>query len=251
MCRVEAVVTHILFLVAILIAASAVAEPLPKVALIIDDVGYRLAEGERAVRLPGAVAVAVLPFGTHSVALAREASAQGKEVVLHLPMQPLGRRRRSRPRRASDRPVARRARHRARGRPRRGAVRRRRQQPHGEPADAAGRPDGLAHGRAAQPRAAVLHRQLHDCRQRGSCRRARARRAGVAPRRVPRRRSGARRDRSAVAATARAGTRARHGGRHRSSVRCDTSAARARAARPRGEWRHAGAVVPIAARGAP
>jgi hypothetical protein len=57
--------------------------------VIIDDVGYRLAEGERAVRLPGAVAVAVLPFGTHSVALAREADAQGKEVVLHLPMQPL------------------------------------------------------------------------------------------------------------------------------------------------------------------
>jgi polysaccharide deacetylase 2 family uncharacterized protein YibQ len=70
-------------------AATAAAEPLPKVALIIDDVGYRLAEGERAVRLPGAVAVAVLPFGTHSVALAREADAEGKEVVLHLPMQPL------------------------------------------------------------------------------------------------------------------------------------------------------------------
>jgi polysaccharide deacetylase 2 family uncharacterized protein YibQ len=77
-----------LFLAA-LAAARAVAQPLPKVALIIDDLGYRLAEGERAVRLPGAVAMAVLPFGTHSVALAREADAQGKEVVLHLPMQPL------------------------------------------------------------------------------------------------------------------------------------------------------------------
>lgn len=88
--RVEDAVSHIVFLLAALVAASAVAEPLPRVALIIDDVGYRLAEGERAVRLPGAVAVAVLPFGTHSVALAREADAQGKEVVLHLPMQPLG-----------------------------------------------------------------------------------------------------------------------------------------------------------------
>jgi polysaccharide deacetylase 2 family uncharacterized protein YibQ len=87
--RVEGVVTHIVLLAAAWLAAPAVADPLPKVALIIDDVGYRLAEGERAVRLPGAVAVAVLPFGTHSVALAREADAQGKEVVLHLPMQPL------------------------------------------------------------------------------------------------------------------------------------------------------------------
>ncbi|MEO8464047.1 MAG: divergent polysaccharide deacetylase family protein [Gammaproteobacteria bacterium] len=87
--RVEDVVTHIFLLIATLVAAPAVAEPLPRVALIIDDVGYRLVEGERAVRLPGAVAVAVLPFGTHSVTLAREADAQGKEVVLHLPMQPL------------------------------------------------------------------------------------------------------------------------------------------------------------------
>jgi len=87
--RIEALVSHILLLVATWFAAPAVADPLPKVALIIDDLGYRLAEGERAVRLPGAVAVAVLPFGTHSVALARAADAQGKEVVLHLPMQPL------------------------------------------------------------------------------------------------------------------------------------------------------------------
>ena len=87
--RASGVVTHILLLAATSVAALAVAEPLPRVALIIDDVGYRLVEGERAVRLPGAVAVAVLPFGTHSVALAREADAQGKEVVLHLPMQPL------------------------------------------------------------------------------------------------------------------------------------------------------------------
>ena len=70
--RVDDVVAHIVLCVATFVATSAVAQALPKVALIIDDVGYRLAEGERAVRLPGAVAVAVLPFGTHSVALARE-----------------------------------------------------------------------------------------------------------------------------------------------------------------------------------
>ncbi len=71
------------------LAGAISAEPAPRVALIIDDVGYRLEEGERAVHLPGAVAVAVLPYATHSVLLAREADAYGKEVVLHLPMQPL------------------------------------------------------------------------------------------------------------------------------------------------------------------
>jgi polysaccharide deacetylase 2 family uncharacterized protein YibQ len=79
----------------VLIAAAAcfawptLAQPASRIALIIDDVGYRLDEGQRAVDLPGAVALAVLPYATHSVLLAREADAAGKEVVLHLPMQPL------------------------------------------------------------------------------------------------------------------------------------------------------------------
>ena len=79
--------------VPVIVAAAGVATvtmagaPAPRVALIIDDVGYRWAEGQRAVHLPGAVAIAVLPHATHSLALAREADGQGKEVVLHLPMQ--------------------------------------------------------------------------------------------------------------------------------------------------------------------
>jgi polysaccharide deacetylase 2 family uncharacterized protein YibQ len=60
---------------------------LPAIAVIIDDVGYRLAEGQRVVRLPGPVAVSVLPHTAHGAALAREADAAGKEVLLHLPMQ--------------------------------------------------------------------------------------------------------------------------------------------------------------------
>lgn len=70
--------------------ATATVDPAPAqpaIAIIIDDVGYRLAEGTRAVRLPGPVAVAVLPHTAHGAALAREADAAGKEVLLHLPMQ--------------------------------------------------------------------------------------------------------------------------------------------------------------------
>jgi polysaccharide deacetylase 2 family uncharacterized protein YibQ len=86
----EGLAARILFFVAAAcLGSTAAAEPAPKIALIIDDLGYRLAEGERAVHLPGAVAVAVLPHATHSVLLAREADAYGKEVVLHVPMQPL------------------------------------------------------------------------------------------------------------------------------------------------------------------
>ena len=61
----------------------------PRIALVIDDLGYRWGEGLRATRLPGAVTVAILPHTAHTAALAREANEQGKEILLHLPMQPI------------------------------------------------------------------------------------------------------------------------------------------------------------------
>jgi polysaccharide deacetylase 2 family uncharacterized protein YibQ len=59
----------------------------PRIAIIIDDVGYRQVEGRRAVALPGPVAVAVLPAAPRASSLARSAHAQGKEVLVHLPLQ--------------------------------------------------------------------------------------------------------------------------------------------------------------------
>lgn len=61
---------------------------LPAIALIIDDLGYRRSAGRRAVNLPGPVACAVLPHTPHGQALALQANALGKEVLLHLPLQP-------------------------------------------------------------------------------------------------------------------------------------------------------------------
>jgi uncharacterized protein len=61
----------------------------PKIAIIIDDLGYRFAEGQRAVQLPGPVAVAILPHTPYAAGLAREAAARGKEIVLHVPMEAL------------------------------------------------------------------------------------------------------------------------------------------------------------------
>ena len=59
----------------------------PRVAIIIDDLGYQLEVGRRAIALPGPVAFAVLPGTPRAATLADWAHAQGKEVLLHLPLQ--------------------------------------------------------------------------------------------------------------------------------------------------------------------
>lgn len=72
----------------LLIAAySGAVVPQPRVAIIIDDLGYQLEAGRRAIALPGPVAFAVLPGTPRAATLADWAHAQGKEVLLHLPLQ--------------------------------------------------------------------------------------------------------------------------------------------------------------------
>lgn len=59
----------------------------PRVAIIIDDLGYQLEAGRRAIELPGPVAFAVLPGTPRGADLAEWAHRRGKEVLLHLPLQ--------------------------------------------------------------------------------------------------------------------------------------------------------------------
>jgi len=61
-----------------------------RIAIIIDDLGYGLAAGERALNLPGPVSYAVLPATPWARALAEIAHERGKEVLLHLPLQSVG-----------------------------------------------------------------------------------------------------------------------------------------------------------------
>lgn len=60
-----------------------------KLAIVIDDVGYRPAEENKVLQMPQAISVAVLPNAPHAREMATKAHQSGHEVLIHLPMAPL------------------------------------------------------------------------------------------------------------------------------------------------------------------
>jgi len=71
-------------------ATPLAAGQIPRIAIIIDDLGYQLVAGKRVIELPGPVACAILPGAPRARQLANAANERGKEVLLHLPMQAVG-----------------------------------------------------------------------------------------------------------------------------------------------------------------
>lgn len=59
----------------------------PRIAIIIDDLGYHFANGKRAIQLPGAITFSFLPGAPRARDLAERAHEHGKEILLHLPLQ--------------------------------------------------------------------------------------------------------------------------------------------------------------------
>ncbi|MGH1537185.1 MAG: divergent polysaccharide deacetylase family protein [Gammaproteobacteria bacterium] len=57
------------------------------IAIIIDDIGNNLSIGKRVIDSDLAITCSILPARPHSIKLARLAHKNGKEVMLHLPMQ--------------------------------------------------------------------------------------------------------------------------------------------------------------------
>jgi len=82
-------------LLALPVWAATAADKPALISIIIDDLGNNLHHGQRAIALPGAITYSVLPFTPFGKQLAKQAHQQGKEVMLHLPMdnshgRPLG-----------------------------------------------------------------------------------------------------------------------------------------------------------------
>jgi uncharacterized protein len=61
---------------------------LPKVAIIIDDIGYDEVVGEQLLVFPIELTYSFLPFAPHTKKLERLAHRAGKTVFLHLPLEP-------------------------------------------------------------------------------------------------------------------------------------------------------------------
>jgi polysaccharide deacetylase 2 family uncharacterized protein YibQ len=83
----KALVPAIMASLLLVVAGSSAAGQNPRIAIIIDDLGYRFDAGQRAIDLPGPLTFAVLPGAPGTQALAQHAHERGKEVLLHLPLQ--------------------------------------------------------------------------------------------------------------------------------------------------------------------
>lgn len=72
---------QILYLFAPLVQAA-------KLAIVIDDIGYRAKEDSEIYALPKAVSVAIIPVAPYATARAKQAFEQKRDILIHLPMQP-------------------------------------------------------------------------------------------------------------------------------------------------------------------
>lgn len=73
-------------------AVTAVPPPaaplLPRLAIVVDDLGYEPSRDAEWLKIPERITVAVIPFGPSSRKVAESARAKGWGVILHVPMEP-------------------------------------------------------------------------------------------------------------------------------------------------------------------
>jgi len=90
--KMKVALTICVFVVAIFSNAVAadIKEKIAVISIIIDDLGYRYKDGKAAIDLPGSLTYAILPHTPHTHMFAKLAHQQGKEVMLHMPMESEG-----------------------------------------------------------------------------------------------------------------------------------------------------------------
>ena len=66
---------------------AAVEAQAPKLAIVIDDVGYNLHRAEEIMALPVELTLGMLPYAPFAQQIAERASLNGREIILHQPME--------------------------------------------------------------------------------------------------------------------------------------------------------------------
>jgi polysaccharide deacetylase 2 family uncharacterized protein YibQ len=61
---------------------------LPKIAIIIDDIGYDTTIAKKFLGLDAVLTFSILPYSPHEKSIARSVHSKGYDVMLHLPMEP-------------------------------------------------------------------------------------------------------------------------------------------------------------------
>lgn len=70
-------------------ASFAEAKGKPQIAIIIDDLGYKLREGRQSIHLAWPLTLAIIPSSPHARSFAEAANCrENKEILVHLPMSP-------------------------------------------------------------------------------------------------------------------------------------------------------------------
>jgi len=64
--------------------------PPPRIAIVVDDLGQDRRIAEELLSLNAPLTFSILPLQTHSRRIAKTAHAEGREVILHLPLEPRG-----------------------------------------------------------------------------------------------------------------------------------------------------------------
>lgn len=64
--------------------------PNPEIAIVIDDVGLDLKGSKRAINLPAYITLSFMPYATRLREQTKEARDNGHELMLHMPMEPMG-----------------------------------------------------------------------------------------------------------------------------------------------------------------
>ncbi len=62
----------------------------PEIAIVIDDVGLDMRGSKRAIDLPAYVTLSFMPYATRLKEQTKEARDNGHELLLHMPMEPVG-----------------------------------------------------------------------------------------------------------------------------------------------------------------